>query len=142
MPGMRTFRASTDVGGIDPGNTQGGRYTGGGHLREHRLNFLGESLRIQPIREAGRVPGGHPSGIGGSAGSSPRIPCVKVEEVKQAPPHRTVMRRADEPKLEIGDKIPIEEGVVGIVLARYPRSSDPRQDVHYIVELRPKAEEH
>ena len=62
-------------------------------------------------------------------------------EVKQAP-HRTVTRRAGEPKLEIGEKIPIEEGVVGVVLARYTRSSDSRNDIHYIVELRPEAEGH
>ena len=49
---------------------------------------------------------------------------------------------ADEPRLEIGDKIPMKEGVVGVVLARYTRSGDARNDVHYIVELRPEAEEH
>jgi hypothetical protein len=57
------------------------------------------------------------------------------------PPHRTVTRRYDEPKLEIGDKIPMEEGIVGVVLARYTRSGDPRHDVRYIVELRREAEE-
>ena len=62
--------------------------------------------------------------------------------VKQPPPHRTVTRHADEPRLEIGDKIPMGEGVVGVVLARYTRSGDARNDVHYIVELRPEAEEH
>jgi hypothetical protein len=62
-------------------------------------------------------------------------------EVNQAP-HRTVIRRADEAKLEIGEKVPIEEGVVGVVLARYTRSSESRNDVHYIVELRPEAEGH
>ena len=61
-------------------------------------------------------------------------------EVKQPPPHRTITRRAEEPKLEIGDKIPMEEGVVGVVLARYMRSGDPRNEVHYIVELRREAE--
>jgi hypothetical protein len=61
--------------------------------------------------------------------------------VKQAP-HRTVTRRFDEPKLEIGDAIPIEEGLVGVVLARYTRSGDAGNDVHYIVELRSEAEEH
>ena len=65
-----------------------------------------------------------------------------MELVNQPPPHRTVTRRSDEPKLEIGDKIPIEEGVVGVVLASYTRSRDPRHDVHYIVELRQEAEEH
>jgi hypothetical protein len=61
---------------------------------------------------------------------------------QERPPHRTVTRRSDELKLEIGDKIPIEEGVVGVVLARYTRSGDPRNDVHYVVELRKEAEEH
>ena len=62
-------------------------------------------------------------------------------ELKQAP-HRTVTRRWDEPKLEIGDAISMEEGLVGVVLARYTRSGDARKDVHYIVELRREAEEH
>jgi hypothetical protein len=61
--------------------------------------------------------------------------------VKEAP-HRTVTRRSDEPKLEIGDTISIEEGLVGVVLARYTRSGDDRQAVHYIVELRREAEGH
>jgi hypothetical protein len=62
--------------------------------------------------------------------------------VKQPPPHRTVTRRSDEPKLEIGEKIPMEEGVVGVVLARYTKSDDPRDDVHYIVELGQEGKEH
>ena len=62
-------------------------------------------------------------------------------ELKQAP-HRTVTRRWDEPKLEIGDKISMEEGFVGVVLARYTRSGNARHDVHYIVELSREAEEH
>ena len=57
----------------------------------------------------------------------------QLEEVKQA--HRTVTRRWDEPKLEIGAKIPMEEGLVGVVLARYTRSGDARNDVYYIVEI-------
>jgi hypothetical protein len=57
--------------------------------------------------------------------------------VKELAPHRTVKCRSDEPKLEIGDGIPMEEGVVGVVLARYTRSGDPRQEVHYI-----EAQEH
>jgi hypothetical protein len=61
--------------------------------------------------------------------------------LKQAP-QRTVTLRWDEPKLEIGATIPIEEGLVGVVLARYTRSGDPRHEVHYIVELRREAEEH
>ena len=62
-------------------------------------------------------------------------------ELKQAP-HQTVTRRWDEPKLEIGETIQIEEGLVWVVLARYTRSGDARNDVHYIVELRREAEEH
>ena len=46
----------------------------------------------------------------------------------------------NEAKLEIGDAISIEEGLVGVVLARYTRSRDARNDVHYIVELRREAE--
>jgi len=62
--------------------------------------------------------------------------------VKQPPPHRTVTRRSDESKLEIGETISLEEGLVGVVLARYTRSGDPRHDVHYIVELRREADKH
>jgi hypothetical protein len=62
-------------------------------------------------------------------------------EVKQAL-HRTISRRYDEPKLEIGDTISTGEGLVGVVLARYTRSGDARNDVHYIVELREEAEGH
>jgi hypothetical protein len=59
-------------------------------------------------------------------------------EVKQAP-CRTVTRRWDEPKLDIGDTISTQEGLV-VDLARYMRSGDARNDVHYVVELRRKAE--
>jgi hypothetical protein len=61
--------------------------------------------------------------------------------VKQLPSLRTITRRSDEPKLEIGDKIPMEEGVVGLVLARYTRAGDLRQEVYYIVKLRREAKE-
>jgi hypothetical protein len=40
-------------------------------------------------------------------------------KVKEAPPHKTLIRRSDEPKLEIGDLVSIREGVVGVVLARF-----------------------
>lgn len=62
--------------------------------------------------------------------------------VKHPPPPRTVTRHADEPRLEIGDKIQVEDGVVGVVLARYTRSGDARNDVHYNVELRLEKEQH
>jgi len=57
------------------------------------------------------------------------------EQVNE-PSCRTITRRSDEPKLKIGDIVPINEGVVGIVLARFVRSDEPGE-VHYIVELRP-----
>jgi hypothetical protein len=62
-------------------------------------------------------------------------------EVKQAP-HRTLTRRFNEPKVEIGDTISLDEGIVGVVVAHYTRSDDPRHDVHYIVELRQEGKEH
>jgi len=46
----------------------------------------------------------------------------------------------DEPKLEIGDKIPMGEGVVGVVLARNIPSGRQNQ-VCYVVELFPDGEE-
>jgi hypothetical protein len=49
---------------------------------------------------------------------------------------QTITRRPDEPKFEIGDTVPVKEGVVGVVLARYMPSGDGRNEVHYIVELR------
>ena len=45
----------------------------------------------------------------------------------------TVVRRSDEPKLEVGDSIPVREGVTGIVLARFAPSGKPTE-VHYLVE--------
>ena len=49
---------------------------------------------------------------------------------------RIITRRSYEPKLEIGDTVPVEEGVVGVVLARYTYVGDSRDEVHYIIELR------
>jgi hypothetical protein len=48
----------------------------------------------------------------------------------------TVVRRSDEPKIEVGDSISVREGVTGIVLARFAPSGKPTE-VHYLVELRP-----
>ena len=41
-----------------------------------------------------------------------------------------------EPKLEIGDTVPIKDGVVGVVVARFAPSGERRNEVHYVVELR------
>ena len=50
---------------------------------------------------------------------------------------QTVVRRPDEPILEVGDTVSIKEGVVGVVLARFVPSGPKRNEVRYIVEIRP-----
>jgi hypothetical protein len=57
------------------------------------------------------------------------------EQVKDAS-RQTITRRSDEPKLKIGESVPVKEGVIGVVVARYTPSGDNRNEVHYIVELR------
>jgi hypothetical protein len=52
------------------------------------------------------------------------------------PTRQTITRRADEPRIAIGDSIPIKEGVIGVVLARYTPSGK-ENEIRYIVELRP-----
>ena len=59
--------------------------------------------------------------------------------MKEAPRHTTLIRRSDEPKLEIGDTVTVREGAVGVVLARFI-PPDKSNEVHYIVELRPETE--
>jgi hypothetical protein len=58
--------------------------------------------------------------------------------VTKALHHKTLIRCSDEPKLEIGDLASIREGVVGVVLARFNPSGERRNEVHYVVELRPE----
>ena len=55
--------------------------------------------------------------------------------MKEAP-RQALIRRSDEPKLEIGDVVPIKQGVVGVVLARFIPSGEGRSEIHYVVELR------
>jgi len=55
--------------------------------------------------------------------------------VKEAT-RQTLIRRSDEPKLEIGETVLIKEGVVGVVLARFTPPGERRNEVHYILELR------
>ena len=55
----------------------------------------------------------------------------------QEAPLRTLKRRSDEPKLEIGDTVLMKEGVIGVVLARFIPSGERRNEVHYIVQLKP-----
>ena len=45
-------------------------------------------------------------------------------------------RHSDEPKLEIGDTVPIKNGVVGVVVARFAPSGERLNEVHYVVELK------
>ena len=56
--------------------------------------------------------------------------------MKEAP-RQTLIRRSDEPKLELGDTVAIKEGVVGVVLARFTPSGERNNEIHYIVELKP-----
>ena len=50
---------------------------------------------------------------------------------------QTLTRRSDEPTtLEIGDTVPIRDGVVGVVVARFAPSGERRNEVHYVVELK------
>jgi hypothetical protein len=60
--------------------------------------------------------------------------CARMEAVKEAPPHQTIKRRSDEPKLQIGDKVLVKDGVIGVVLARY-RPSGGQNEVCYVVEV-------
>jgi hypothetical protein len=53
--------------------------------------------------------------------------------VKEAPRH-TIRCRSDEPKLELGETISLNEGVAGVVLARYIPSGRPNE-VCYILEV-------
>jgi hypothetical protein len=50
-------------------------------------------------------------------------------QVKE-PECKTISRHPDEPKLEIGDSVPIKEGVVGVILARFTTSGERRNEVH------------
>jgi hypothetical protein len=54
--------------------------------------------------------------------------------MKEAP-RQTLMLRSDEPKLEVGDTVPIKEGVVGVVLARFTPSGERSNEIH-ILELK------
>ena len=56
------------------------------------------------------------------------------------PTRHTIIRQSDEPKLEIGETVPVKEGVVGVVIARYVPSDPKSDEVHYIVEVRPEDE--
>ena len=49
---------------------------------------------------------------------------------------QTIKRRLNEPRLEVGDIVPIKDGVAGVVLARFIPSGRHIDEVHYIVELR------
>jgi hypothetical protein len=49
---------------------------------------------------------------------------------------RMLIRHSDEPKLELGAVVEIEDGVVGVVLARFKPSGQRRDEDHYIVQLK------
>lgn len=56
------------------------------------------------------------------------------------PTRHTIIRRSDEPMLEIGETVSVKEGVVGVVVARFVPSGPKSNEVHYIVEVRPEDE--
>ena len=56
-----------------------------------------------------------------------------MELVKEAPPHHTIRRRSDEPKLQIGERVSLKDGQIGVVLARYTPVGAPNE-VRYVVE--------
>ncbi len=58
-----------------------------------------------------------------------------MEMVKEAP-HHTIKRRADEPRLRIGERVAVKEGVIGVVLARYTPAGAPNE-VRYLMEIIP-----
>ncbi len=58
-----------------------------------------------------------------------------METVKEAP-HHTIKRRSDEPRLRIGERVSVKDGVIGIVLARYMPPSAPNE-VRYVIEIIP-----
>jgi hypothetical protein len=51
----------------------------------------------------------------------------------------TVKRHLHEPKLEIGDAIPLKDGTVGLVVARYTASAHPNE-IRYIVRVESEAD--
>lgn len=55
-------------------------------------------------------------------------------EMKEAT-RQILIRRSDEPKLEIGDSVQVKEGVIGVVLARFIPSGGKANEIHYVVEL-------
>ena len=60
-----------------------------------------------------------------------------IDDPMKEAPRQTIRRRSDEPKLKIGDTVTLKEGVGGVVLARFTPSGEKRNEVPYIVELRP-----
>ena len=56
--------------------------------------------------------------------------------MKEAP-RQTLIRHSDEAKLEVGAVVPVKDGVIGVVLARFIRCGKKEtNDFHYIVEVR------
>lgn len=64
--------------------------------------------------------------------------CCENGQMKDEPQRQTLRRRSDEPKHEVGDLVEIKDGVFGVVLARFKPSGEKRNEVHYIVELKPE----
>ncbi len=60
--------------------------------------------------------------------------CARMEVVKEEPPlYRTIRRRSDEPKLQIGETVSLKAGT-GKVVARY-KPSGGQDEICYVVEI-------
>jgi hypothetical protein len=51
----------------------------------------------------------------------------------------TIERRFDEPRLELGDTISLNDGLIGVVLARYTPAAH-KEEVRYIVQVQADGE--
>lgn len=72
--------------------------------------------------------------------SCERAASIRHPRQENEAPHRTIRRHSDEPRLELGAKVALKDGVIGVVLARFIPSRRPNE-VHYVVEVRSEAPE-
>ena len=98
---------------------------------------MDESKFVETVRQAvGQIPTPTMS-FGFVTVASQGLALDQNMTMKESSRH-TVVRRSDEPRLDIGDSMAVREGVTGTVIARFTRSGS--SDVHYIVEVRPNDE--
>jgi hypothetical protein len=101
-----------------------------------------ESFGLVGLTACGQVTKYSPERLGDSGSKSSRASSLgkaglRHNRLMKEVPRHTLIRRPGEPKLEVGDTVPIKEGVVGVVLARFTPSGERINEVRYIVELKP-----